>query len=170
MSSSFRLCLHKIVAALSIHCHHGYSTASAIPRTTRHHTAQLPLVGVFDWQALCPMGEEVCDVIERTGRDMNPNAESLLLTHWLNKGGCHISSYLFKRNRFRANVRLWDVLTALPLLLLKEYNQLTPGSSQWRAFLCETWEKKTLSPPQTPTALYLMTKITLTKRSTQSKV
>lgn len=27
MSSSFRLCLHKIVAALSIHCHHGNSTS-----------------------------------------------------------------------------------------------------------------------------------------------
>ncbi len=29
MSSPFRLCLHKVVAALSIHCRHGYSTASA---------------------------------------------------------------------------------------------------------------------------------------------
>lgn len=94
------------------------------------------------------------------------SVRDLLLTQQLNKGGCHISSSLFKREQVRANVRLWDVLAALPVLFLNKYNQLTQGSSQCEAFLCETWKRYPFSPANTHSTKSLKGK----KKSTKSKV
>lgn len=45
MSSPFRLCLHKVVAVLSIHCRHGYSTASATLLSTEPPGATQATIG-----------------------------------------------------------------------------------------------------------------------------
>lgn len=49
MSSSFRLCLHKVVAELSIHCHHGYSSASAILPSAEPSGATRAAIGQCVW-------------------------------------------------------------------------------------------------------------------------
>lgn len=105
MSSPFRLCLHKVVAALSIHCHHGYSSASTTlpwaepPATT---WATIGLRACLTGTSSNGRGSEWCQWKDETQAEMCIQTQSvrdLLLTHRLNKGGCHISSCLFEENR-----------------------------------------------------------------------
>lgn len=105
MSSPFRLCLHKVVAALSIHCHHGYSSASTTLPSAEPPGATWAIIGLcvcLTGTSSNERGSEWCQWKDGTQAEMCIQTQSvrdLLLTHRLNKGGCHISSYLFEENR-----------------------------------------------------------------------
>lgn len=151
MSSSFRLCLHKVVAALSIHCHHGYSSASAILPSAEPSGATRAAIGQCVWLTGTlsnGRGCEWCQWKDRTLAEMCIQTQGVrdpLLTHQLNKGGCHISSYLFERNRLgrtSGSEMFYSCLELLPVLFSYEYNQLTQGSPQREA----TWNRYTVSP------------------------
>lgn len=105
MSSPFRLCLHKVVAALSIHCHHGYSRASTTLPSAEPPGATWATIGLcvcLTCTSSNGRGSEWCQWKDGTQAEMciqTQDVRDLLLTHRLNKGGCHISSYLFEENR-----------------------------------------------------------------------
>lgn len=124
MSSSFRLCLHKVVASLSIHCHHGYSTASAILPTTEPPAATqaaigqcVSLTGTLSNERGC----EWCHWKDRAEAEMcirTQRVRDLLLTHQLNKRGFYISSYRFEKNRWGRMSCFEMFYSCLELLLL----------------------------------------------------
>lgn len=81
MSSSFRLCPHNVVAALSIHCHHGYKTASDRPPGSEQADRNL-------WM-LWPIGAQLSDVTElhclKWRFAFKMSRVRVVLTHRLNK-------------------------------------------------------------------------------------
>lgn len=129
MSSPFRLCLHRVVAALSIHCRHGYSSASAIlscaeplPEPPGAAQAAIGQCVMLTGTLSNEKGSEWCHWEDGTEAEMciqRQSVRDLLLTHQLNTGGCHISSYLFERNRWgwtSGSEMFYSRLELLPVL------------------------------------------------------
>lgn len=111
MSSSFRLCLHDTVAALSIHCLHGDNTASA---TSDPLGAERSAIGQMVWlTAALPSDTraEWCHWKDRTEAEMCIKTQSvtdLLLTHQLNKADWNISRYLWEGRTLTCCTAVWS--------------------------------------------------------------
>lgn len=131
----FRLCLHKVVESaqhpLSPWLQHCISTTPPPPPPPPYlKSTRLPCreaigrrVGLAGARSNGRRGQW-CHRWQRCVSEGRASVGELLLTHQLNKGGCHISSNVFEGNRWRrTDVRVGDVtqLSAAvgrPLILL----------------------------------------------------
>lgn len=138
MSSPFRLCLHKVVAVLSIHCRHGYSTAPATPPSDAppgSHWSVPRTDGHFvQWEGWWVMSLKGWI----WGRDAYPNTDCQIFCWRTNLTRQAITLSLW-RKQVRVDARVWDHWQLSPAALWHSYSQLNLRCSQCRVFLGGVW-------------------------------